>query len=163
MVAVVADHKCEASVPLGLVPARIDKAGRLPLPTSFLVAIGCFGGGSVYVTSLEQSILRLYPLGVWSRQQAALISANSRTARDVQFLLEDRGRDCRLDKRGRLRIHSDLIPVLGETAKSHGAVVLGFYRGYVNVYSWEAYVNRREHASEDLDSKVRALEEAGIL
>jgi hypothetical protein len=42
-------------------------------------------------------------------------------------------------------------------------VVLGFYRGYINIYNQTAYAERREQSAQDIENKVLVLEESGLL
>jgi hypothetical protein len=41
--------------------------------------------------------------------------------------------------------------------------VLGFYRGYINIYNQTAYAERREQSAQDIENKVLVLEESGLL
>ena len=150
----------DGDIPRGLHHIDVDQSGKLKLPATFHRYLSRQGENTVFITNLEDGILRVYPVSAWLRQRAALWASDTDEARDIYFIAEDRGRDSTIDKRGRMTIHEDLLRLFGE---GNQKVVLEFYRGRINIYSQAAYTRQRESARASIKSSLSALRKGGLL
>jgi DNA-binding transcriptional regulator/RsmH inhibitor MraZ len=139
---------------------RLDERGALKLPSAFHSYLARRGGQTAFVTSLEDGILRVYPITLWLENQEALFAARTQAARNIHFLAEDRGRDAAIDRRGRMTLHADVVELFGGVDQD---VVLEFQHGRFNIYNQSAYSRRREIAKASLEEDLLALERQGLL
>lgn len=92
---------------IGSYQATLDKAGRLKIPERFRVLIEARYGPGLFITSLENESVRIFPLSVWkemtgtSEQSMAFIRSSYR-----EFFLRAHGRGCagEIDAKGRVLI-----------------------------------------------------------
>jgi MraZ protein len=92
---------------IGSYKATLDKAGRLKIPERFRVLIEEKYGPKLFITSLENESVRIFPLSIWkemtgtSEQSMAYIRSSYR-----EFFLRAHGRGCagEVDAKGRVLI-----------------------------------------------------------
>jgi MraZ protein len=92
---------------IGSYQATLDKAGRLKIPERFRVLLEARYGPGLFITSLENESVRIFPLSVWkemtgtSEQSMAFIRSSYR-----EFFLRAHGRGCsgEIDAKGRVLI-----------------------------------------------------------
>jgi DNA-binding transcriptional regulator/RsmH inhibitor MraZ len=150
-----------ADTPRGLRRVHVDEFGRMKLPRDFSGYLAAVGATTLFLTCLEDGVVRIYPLVAWMRHRAALFELGTQTARNIQFLAEDRGSDVTIDKLGRLTVPDSLLEVLG---RGNQEIVLEFYCDRINVYNQTSYVRQRELAQQVLTAGgLSVLEQQGLL
>jgi len=108
-------------------PATVDEKGRLKLPTTFKTAFDTFATGEglgtlrFYLTSLDGTCARLYPLPVWEGIEARLDKVPSTNPAKRRFLeiTAYYGTEVEPDAQGRFVIP----PILREAANLAGGEV----------------------------------------
>lgn len=108
-------------------PATVDEKGRLKLPTTFKTAFDTFATGEglgtlrFYLTSLDGTCARLYPLPVWEAIEARLDKVPSTNPAKRRFLeiTAYYGTEVEPDAQGRFVIP----PILREAANLAGGEV----------------------------------------
>jgi MraZ protein len=139
--------------------AKIDDKGRLKIPNAFRALVDEEHGASVYVTSLNGSSVRIYPMPVWLAVEQRLARVPSINPARSRFL--DRvnyyGQVSEFDTQGRV-----LIPArLRDSAGMAGEVdVLGQVE-YLEVWNHDRFLEKlaREPFTDD---DARVLSEFGI-
>ena len=55
--------------PRGFHGARVDEKGRLKLPSVFQQYLKSLGEETVFITTLDMSTLRIYPISLWKQNE----------------------------------------------------------------------------------------------
>lgn len=148
--------------PRGIFPARVDEKGRLKLPTVFQAYFEGLGEKTVFITTLDTKLARIYPISVWKENEKFLAGAadgDLDAAEEISFIAMDFGADSDVDSQGRVLVPQELRRQLGI---ENQPVWLEMYRGRVNVYSKELYDEKKRVAMENLAGKVKGLERKGL-
>jgi MraZ protein len=110
---------------IGSYTGKLDKSGRLKIPEKFRAAIEEKFGKELFVTSLGDEAVQIYPLSVWESlaggtQEGATLLRPS--VRKFMIRVNRNGQSVEIDAKGRVLIS----PLLREKAKLQGEVeVLG--------------------------------------
>lgn len=147
--------------PRGKFNGRLDDKGRLKLPVQLQEYFGSFPEKKLFVTSLDRRTARIYPISVWRRNEALLLSSTEHTVEsdDVNFNAQDLGADGEVDGQGRLLIHPDLRRELG---MEDTGLRLYSNRGHILVMTEAQYEAKKTGAARDPETSVRALERRGL-
>src|SRR6476660_731083 len=100
--------------PIGFFPARVDEKGRLKLPSEIAEYVAALGDERVFVTTVDGSTARIYPISVW-RQNEILLEQNGDDTdlkEDVAFVAYHFGADSDVDAQGRVLVPAELRRVL---------------------------------------------------
>lgn len=96
---------------IGSAPARIDNAGRIKIPEKFRILIEKEYGSEVFITSLTDEALQLYPLPVWEKISGMSINGFLHLRPEVRLFLirvNRKGTRCQIDSKGRVLISQPL-------------------------------------------------------
>jgi MraZ protein len=147
--------------PRGAYQARVDDKGRLKLPAVFQQYLTELGESKVFVTSLDLSIARIYPISVWNGNEGIFDapSDDAEAAEDIKFIANDLGADSDVDAQGRVLIPTELRRML---SLENQPVWLDCHKGRINVYGKEVYEQRKAKAFEGVAEKLKALERRGL-
>jgi MraZ protein len=139
--------------------AKIDDKGRLKIPNAFRALVEEQHGKALYVTSLQGSSMRIYPMPVWLGVEERLARVPSFNPARGRFL--DRvnyyGQVTEFDSQGRV-----LVPArLRESAGMAGEVDVLGQVDFLEVWNHERFLEKlaREPYSDD---DARALAEFGL-
>lgn len=149
----------------GNAPATVDEKGRLKLPTTFKADLDAFakgeGGGSPrhYLTSLDGTSARLYPLPVWEAIEARLAQVPGTNPAKRRFLEATAyyGSEVEPDAQGRFVIP----PILREAAQLKGEVAILGQMDHLAIWN-RGTVERRLAAEPITTDDLAALAELGI-
>ncbi len=147
--------------PNGIYPARVDEKGRLKFPAKFQQYIQSFDDPRVFVTSLDYTTARIYPISVWNENQEFFdqYTGNPEAAEDLAFIANDLGADAEVDTQGRVLLPQELRQQLNI---ENQPVWLHCYKGRILLYSKDVYEQRKAKAREGLAEKLRELEKGGL-
>jgi MraZ protein len=140
--------------------ATVDEKGRLKVPVSFREEIEeNHNSNDFYVTSLKGDSVLIYPLPVWQEIEDRLAKLPALNPTKKKFL--DRtnyyGQLAAIDKSGRILIP----PILRETAKMSGEVVVLGQLNYLDVWNHERFKSKLSE-QEFTDEDHQTLAELGI-
>jgi MraZ protein len=139
-------------------PATVDDKGRIKIPTSFRSAIRDAFGAEVFITSMDGTNVRIYPLSVWTQieERVNKIPAMSPARQKFMDRVNYYGHVTTMDKQGRVLVPS----LLREAAKMSGEVVVMGQMDYLVVWNHDIFKARLEDelTNEDLEK----LAELGI-
>jgi MraZ protein len=110
---------------IGSYRAKLDKSGRLKIPEKFRTAIEERYGAEFFVTSLEDSTIKVFPLPVWLAMTGSTESDNLYLDPDIEDYMRRAntfGVQSELDAKGRVLISPDLRSMAGLDAE---VVVIG--------------------------------------
>ncbi len=96
---------------IGSYTAKMDKSGRIKIPEKFRAAIEEDFGKEVFITSLTDEAIQIYPLPVWEQLTGVAKEGALHLRPDVRnFLLRVNRRGVRneIDSKGRVLINSQL-------------------------------------------------------
>jgi|DewCreStandDraft_1066081.scaffolds.fasta_scaffold15529_3 MraZ protein len=96
---------------IGSAPARIDNAGRIKIPEKFRSIIEKEYGSEVFITSLTDEALQLYPLPVWEKISGMSINGALHLRPEIRLFLirvNRKGTRCQIDNKGRVLISQPL-------------------------------------------------------
>jgi MraZ protein len=96
---------------IGSYTAKIDKGGRVKIPEKFRAAIEDDYGKEVFITSLTDEAVQIYPLAVWEELTGIAKQGALHLRPDVRnFLLRvnRRGTKHEIDPKGRVLINTQL-------------------------------------------------------
>lgn len=96
---------------IGSAPARIDNAGRIKIPEKFRSIIEKEYGSEVFITSLTDEALQLYPLPVWEKISGMSINGALHLRPEIRLFLirvNRKGARCQIDSKGRVLISQPL-------------------------------------------------------
>ncbi len=147
--------------PRGIFSARVDEKGRLKLPADLREYMLAFGDRTVFITSLDLVIARIYTNSTWEFNQKLLdeCKEDKDTAEDVGFTANDAGGDSGIDDQGRVLIPQELRQALLIEGQP---VWLECFPGVISIYSKSIYDERKKRAEQGRAEKVRRLREKGL-
>jgi MraZ protein len=147
--------------PRGVLPSRVDEKGRLKLPAAIAQYLADAGEKKVFVTTLDLSTVRIYPISSWRQTEAMLEQAGDDTeARDdVAFVAYHYGADAEVDPQGRV-----LVPInlRRELNLENEQVYLRCFKQRIDLIPGPAYERMLAGAKTSLAEKVKALEKQGL-
>jgi DNA-binding transcriptional regulator/RsmH inhibitor MraZ len=150
-----------AQPPLGIYSSRCDDKGRVRLPKEFEEFLRTFAEPQFFVTSLDGSIGRIYPIQVWRENEKIFeeYDEDPQAAEDIRFLADHWGGLSTIDGQGRMLVPPDLRRKIEIEDKK---VFLRFYKGGVELYSEAESERRLARASEALAANLPALRKRGL-
>jgi len=96
---------------LGSYPAKFDKSSRIKIPEKFRIAIEEQYGKDLFITSLTDESVQIYPLSVWEKlsgaSRAGALQFNP-AVRSFLIRVNRKGNHYRIDSKGRILINQDL-------------------------------------------------------
>jgi DNA-binding transcriptional regulator/RsmH inhibitor MraZ len=150
-----------ARQPLGTYSSRCDEKGRVRLPKEFEDFVRTFPEQEFFVTTLDGSTGRIYPIGVWRENLKVLEEAteDSQAAEDIAFTADYWGSVSGIDGQGRVLVPPKLRRELGI---ENQPVNLRYYRGAIDIYSETVSEKRLAEASSRRADNLAALRKRGL-
>lgn len=147
--------------PRGFISARVDEKGRLKLPAAIVQYLEAFGEKKVFITTLNGSTARIYPISVWRETERFLEEAGEDTEarEDVAFVAYHYGADDEVDGQGRVLVPTELRRAL---KLENEQVFLRCFKQRIDVLGREIYEQRLGTAMNGLDGKVNDLVKKGM-
>ena len=147
--------------PLGVYTSRCDDKGRLRLPKELEEFLRTYPEPEYFITSLDGSIARIYPIRAWMENEKVLagFTENPKAGREIAFLAHYWGGVSMIDAQGRVLVPQELRRKLQIEDQK---VNLRFYKGAVEVYSEAESERRLASAMEALAANLDALEKKGL-
>jgi MraZ protein len=108
---------------LGSYTARFDKSSRVKIPEKFRNAIEEQFGKDLFITSLADESVQIYPLSVWERLSGSSMEGSLQlnpAVRSFMIRVNRKGNHYRIDSKGRILINQ----VLREKAELNDEVVV---------------------------------------
>jgi len=147
--------------PLGTYPAKVDERGRLKLPADFKEFLASFGDNRVFITSLDERTLQLYPISVWRYNLEFLMnySEDPEASQSVAIIANANGSGAVIDDQGRVLLPQDIRRRLN---LENTTVHLDCYRNQVNIIGPDVVEERLRRARVNLEQKLATLKKAGF-
>jgi MraZ protein len=147
--------------PRGFLSARVDEKGRLKLPSSIVQYLEGFGERKVFITTLNASTARIYPISVWLETERALEEAGDdlEDREDVAFIANHFGADDEVDGQGRVLVPTELRRAL---KMENEQVYLRCSKRRIDVLARDVYEQRLAKAMEGISEKAQGLEKRGL-
>jgi MraZ protein len=147
--------------PRGVFKVTVDDKGRLKLPAAIVEYLQGLGEKKVFITTLDEKEVRIYPLSSWRRTEKLLEEPGEDFAdrQDLAMIASNYGKDDELDGQGRLTLPADLRKELG---LEKDEARLRCYQGHLKLVSSQEHERRLEAAKVNLDGKLRALQVKGL-
>ena len=147
--------------PRGFHAARVDEKGRLKLPAAIAEYVARLGDQQVFVTTVNGSTARIYPISVWRHNEILLEEAGEDTdlKEDVAFIAYHFGADSDVDAQGRVLVPAELRRSLRLEGEQ---VFLRCFKQRIEVIGKDVYEQRLSKAMSGLDAKVQDLEKKGL-
>ncbi|MBI1746040.1 MAG: division/cell wall cluster transcriptional repressor MraZ [Acidobacteria bacterium] len=113
--------------------AKVDEKGRLKIPASFRKLIEKSFGNEVFITSLDGSCARIYPLKIWTEMEEKISPPPLMRPERIKFLSVANywGQETAMDNQGRVLIHVRLR----EFARIQGEVAVVGNVNYLEVWN----------------------------
>lgn len=144
---------------IGSYSARLDRSGRLKIPEKFRDIIEQTYGKDVFITSLTDEAVQLYPLSVWE-QMTSIANEGALTLRpDVRrFLLRVnlKGSHHQIDAKGRVLISQ----TLREKARLNTEVEVIGLNNHLEIWNkelLESIIEKRPLSEEDFENIARLV------
>jgi DNA-binding transcriptional regulator/RsmH inhibitor MraZ len=155
------DQPGSGQPPLGVYTSRCDDKGRLRLPKEFEDFLRTFPDPEFFVTTLDGSIARIYPIRTWKENQKVLdeFDEDPDAAEAQGFLFDYWGGVSTIDGQGRILIPPGLRRKIGIEDQK---VNVRFYRSAVEVYSEAESERRLERAMNAPPANRVALQKRGL-
>jgi MraZ protein len=147
--------------PRGFLAARVDEKGRLKLPAAITQYLGALGEQKVFVTTLNASTARIYPISAWRQTELMLEEAgeDAELREDVAFIAYHYGADSEIDPQGRVLVPTELRRAL---KFENETVYLRCFKQRIDVIGKEVYDQRLARAAENIGEKLQSLEKKGL-
>jgi MraZ protein len=147
--------------PRGIHAARVDDKGRLKLPAAIAEYVAALGDQKVFVTTVNGSTARIYPISVWRQNEILLGEDGDDTSvkEDVAFVAYHYGADSDVDAQGRVLVPTELRRKLNMEGEQ---VYLRCFKQRIEVTGKDVYEQRFNQAMNGLDAKVQSLEKKGL-
>ena len=123
--------------------------------------LAALGEQRVFITTLDRSTARIYPISVWQETEKMLEEPGEDVddRDDVAMVAYHFGADSEIDPQGRVLVPTELRRELKFENKQ---VHLRCFKQRIEVIGDESYQGRLSKASDGLDVKVRGLEKKGL-
>lgn len=95
-------------LPRGMYPGRLDDKGRLKVPAPFQKYYDSILEKTLFVTSLDGRIARVYTMDAWRATENLLDDSDDPSAAVVLFAANKFGSEVQMDGQGRILFNSDL-------------------------------------------------------
>jgi len=144
---------------IGSYSARLDRSGRLKIPEKFRDIIEKFYGKEVFITSLTDESVQIYPLSVWEEMTSVANEGALHLRPDVRrFLLRVnlKGSHNQIDAKGRVLISQSLR----EKAKLITEVEVIGLNNHLEIWNKEvlnAIIEQRPLSEEDFENIARLV------
>lgn len=150
-----------AEPPQSIAQASLDDKGRLKLTSEFLAYLEAIGSKSVFITTFDLRVARIYPMQVWQRNQNLFENAgeNSANAERLAFVARVHGGNAEIDSSGRVLLPAKLREALNLERQP---VWLEMHNGRINVMSRKVYDERMQLALASLGDDLKTLEKMGL-
>ena len=150
-----------AEPPHSIVQASVDEKGRLKLPVEFLQYLEALKVTTVFITTFDLRLARIYPMRVWEVNKALLQNAgeNAAAAERLAFLAKAYGGDAEIDKSGRVLLPAKLREALNLEKQP---VWLDEFQGRINVVTRQVHDERMQLAKANMSEDLKTLEKLGL-
>ena len=147
--------------PRGTFSARVDDKGRLKLPSNIQGFLESFGTKKVFVTTLDTTTAKIYPISEWKANEILLASEleSPEEAEDIALIANHFGGDAEMDAQGRVLVPAELRRLLGIEDQQ---VWLDVHRSVINIYSGAVYEERKARALAGLAGKITKFKGKGL-
>ncbi len=147
--------------PRGFHSARVDEKGRLKLPSAIAQYLGGLGEEKFFITTLNASTARIYPISVWRDTERKLEESGEDTEQreDLAFIAYHFGADSDIDSQGRVLVPTELRRAL---KLENEQVYLRCFKQRIDVIGREVYEQRLAKALEGVGEKAQSLEKRGL-
>ena len=156
------DTTSQASPPAETYQARVDDKGRLKLNADFQRYLKELGETQVYITTRDAKTVRIYPLSLWRKNEAAFNRASEvdpDATEETNLVMKHFGGYSDVDGSGRILIPDRLRKFLH---MEDTAVWLQFYDGAINAMGDAQYQHKLAAALERLTANVNKLQHLGL-
>ena len=149
---------------LGSYSARIDKSGRIKIPEKFRTTIENVYGKELFITSLNDQAIQIYPLPVWEELAGLTKVGLLHLKTDVkQFMrrVNVKGSQLDIDTKGRVLVS----PILREKAQLDGEVEVIGLNNHLEVWNkanLEASLAQNPLTDEDFDKIAQLADRVKI-
>jgi MraZ protein len=142
-------------------PASVDDKGRLKLPAEFLEYLAALKVTKVFITTVNFTQVRIYPLSVWKQNEKLFQSAgeNSAAMERLVRVAKHFGGDAEIDKSGRVLLPA---PLRAEMGLEKQAVVVDVHNGRVNVMLKKVHDEMVQVARASLADDLKTAEKLGF-
>ncbi|NPV82824.1 MAG: hypothetical protein HPY46_04455 [Candidatus Aminicenantes bacterium] len=144
---------------IGSYSARLDRSGRLKIPEKFRDIIEQSFGKDVFITSLTDEAVQLYPLAVWEQMTSIANEGALALRPDVRrFLLRVnlKGSHHQIDAKGRVLISQ----TLREKARLNTEVEVIGLNNHLEIWNkevLESIIEKRPLSEEDFENIARLV------
>ncbi|HAR35586.1 MAG TPA: hypothetical protein DCR87_01520 [Acidobacteria bacterium] len=144
---------------IGSYTARLDRSGRLKIPEKFRDIIEQSYGQDVFITSLTDEAVQIYPLAVWEQMTSVANEGALNLRPDVRrFLLRVnlKGSHHQIDAKGRVLISQSLR----EKARLNGEVEVIGLNNHLEIWNkevLESVIEKRPLSEEDFENIARLV------
>jgi MraZ protein len=147
--------------PRGFLTARVDEKGRLKLPAAIAQYLAAAGEQKVFITTLNASTARIYPISAWRETEKMLEQAgdDADVREDIAFIAYHFGADSEIDPQGRVLMPAELRR---ELKLENEQVYLRCFKQRIDVIGREVYERRLAKAMEGIGEKLQSLEKKGL-
>ena len=128
---------------IGSYTARIDRSGRIKIPEKFRASIEEEYGQDVFITSLTDEAVQVYPLSVWEKMAGVAREGALHLRPEIRrFLLRvnRRGAKHEIDSKGRVLLNS----TLRETARLQEEVEVIGLNNHLEIWNREVLDEKLE-------------------
>ncbi len=135
------------AAPFGSSNASIDDKGRIKLSAVLQKFIQGQPDGRLYVTTIEENVLAIYPAEVWQHNMTVMQEEfdDPYAAETINFLANAMGASSEMDSQGRILIPSKLREELDLASESLKAVC---YKGRIDVMRESVFSRKVKEALE---------------
>ena len=156
------DAISQVNPPAETYQARVDDKGRLKLNADFQRYLKELGESQVYITTKDAKTVRISPLSLWRKNEAAFNRASEvdpDATEETNLVMKHFGGYSDVDGSGRILIPDRLRKFL---QMEDTAVWLQFYDGAINAMGDAQYQHKLAAALERLTANVNKLQHLGL-
>jgi MraZ protein len=147
--------------PRGVFRVSVDDKGRLKLPASIVQYLESLGERKVFITTLDETEARIYPLSAWRETEKMLQEPGDDfdDRSDIALIAANYGQDTDFDAQGRVTLPGDLRKILELEGQE---VTLRCFQGRINLLRSSEYDRRVAGAKVGLSEKLKAQQKKGL-
>jgi MraZ protein len=155
------NNSATAEPPHSIVQASVDEKGRLKLPAEFLQYFEALNVTTVFITTFDLRLARIYPSRVWEVNRVLLQNAGEHAApaERLAYIAKAYGGDAEIDKSGRVLLPAKLREALNLEKQP---VWLDEFQGRINVVTKQVHDERMQLAKANMAEDLKTLEKMGL-
>lgn len=152
----------KVDAPSNVAQASLDDKFRLKLPAEFVTFLDSINGRTVFITTLDNRLGRIYPIWLWQDNLRILENTTDdpEAAESLAYMAKVNGDTATIDGNGRVLLPSALRDALGLAGKE--PLWVEAHNNSINIFTKRVHEERMQTAAANAAENLRKLKKLGF-